>query len=64
MDRTLILFTALSWGLIHALVLSQPLPGSAATIATLSTVAFGTAMGFNFARPNAHCRSVPPADAP
>jgi diguanylate cyclase (GGDEF)-like protein len=45
----LILLTALSWGLIHALVLSQPLLSSAATIATLSTVAFGTAMGFNFA---------------
>ena len=43
----LILLTALSWGLIHALVLSHPLLSSAATIATLSTVAFGTAMGFN-----------------
>jgi diguanylate cyclase (GGDEF)-like protein len=45
----LILLTALSWGLIYALVLSQPLLSSAATIATLSTVAFSTAMSFNFA---------------
>lgn len=45
----LLLLTALSWGLTYALVLSQPLLSSAATIATLSTVAFGTAMCFNFA---------------
>ena len=45
----LILVTALSWGLAHALAQKSPLFSSSAIIATLSTIAFSTALTFNFA---------------
>ncbi|PTS85965.1 GGDEF domain-containing protein [Pseudomonas sp. HMWF032] len=45
----LILLTALSWGLAHAFVHKQPLFSDSAIIATLSTIAFSTALAFNFA---------------
>ena len=45
----LILITALSWGLAHALAQQDPLFRSSVIIATLSTIAFSTAMAFNFA---------------
>jgi diguanylate cyclase len=46
---SLILLTALSWGLAHALAQKNPLFSSSAIIATLSTIAFSTALAFNFA---------------
>lgn len=45
----LILLTALSWGLAHALAHSSMHFRDSTLIATLSTVAFSTAMVFNFA---------------
>ena len=45
----LILITALCWGLAHALAHSSMQLRDSALIATLSTVAFSTAMVFNFA---------------
>ena len=44
----LVLLTALAWGLVHAWVLSDPAFASSWLIATLSTIAFSTAMAFNF----------------
>lgn len=51
LDRhwALILSTALAWGLVYAMSLSQMRFSSSANIATLSTIAFSTAMAFNFA---------------
>lgn len=46
---SLILITALSWGAAHALAQHHPLFSSSAIIATLSTIAFSTALAFNFA---------------
>jgi len=46
---SLILITALSWGLAHALAQKNPLFSSSVIIATLSTIAFSTALAFNFA---------------
>ncbi|MDZ4332476.1 MAG: GGDEF domain-containing protein, partial [Pseudomonas sp.] len=46
---SLILITALSWGLAHALAQRSPLFSSSVIIATLSTIAFSTALAFNFA---------------
>ncbi len=45
----LILLTALCWGQTHALVLYRDEYNDSELIATLSTIAFGTAMTFNFA---------------
>ena len=45
----LILLTALSWGLAHALAHKNALFSDSAIIATLSTIAFSTALAFNFA---------------
>ncbi|MGG2395731.1 GGDEF domain-containing protein [Pseudomonas sp. SH1-B] len=45
----LILLTALCWGQAHALVLYSPAYDGSELIATLSTMAFSTAMTFNFA---------------
>ena len=45
----LILLTALSWGLAHALAHKDALFSDSAIIATLSTIAFSTALAFNFA---------------
>lgn len=44
----LILLSALAWGLVHAWVLNNPLFASSWLIATLSTIAFSTALAFNF----------------
>lgn len=44
----LVLLTALSWGLVHAWALTEPAFASSWLIATLSTIAFSTAMAFNF----------------
>src|SRR5690606_28834608 len=44
----LILTTSLGWGLAHAWVLLQPEFEPSRLVATLSTVAFSTAMAFNF----------------
>lgn len=44
----LILTTGLGWGLAHAWVLLQPEFEPSRLVATLSTVAFSTAMAFNF----------------
>jgi diguanylate cyclase (GGDEF)-like protein len=46
---SLILITALSWGLAHAVAQQNPLFSSSVIIATLSTIAFSTALAFNFA---------------
>jgi diguanylate cyclase (GGDEF)-like protein len=50
LDRhwALVLLTALAWGLTHAWSLSDPAFTSSWLIATLSTIAFSTAMAFNF----------------
>ncbi|MET1080622.1 MAG: GGDEF domain-containing protein [Pseudomonas sp.] len=50
LDRhwTLILLTALAWGSVHAWVQLSPAFASSRAIATLATVAFSTAMTFNF----------------
>ncbi|WP_324731883.1 GGDEF domain-containing protein [Pseudomonas paeninsulae] len=50
LDRhwALVLLTALAWGLVHAWALSDPAFASSRLIATLSTVAFSTALAFNF----------------
>lgn len=50
LDRhwALILLTGLGWGLVHAWVLNEPGFQTSRSIATLSTVAFSTAMAFNF----------------
>lgn len=45
----LILLTGLAWGLAHAYMILTPDYRDARIIGTLSTVAFGTAMAFNFA---------------
>lgn len=45
----LVLLTSLSWGQAHAWALYNPALADSALIATLSTVAFSTAMTFNFA---------------
>ncbi|MDX1298060.1 MAG: GGDEF domain-containing protein [Pseudomonas sp.] len=45
----LMLITALSWGLINAQAQINPLFSSSAAIATLSTIAFSTALAFSFA---------------
>lgn len=45
----LILLTSLAWGLAHAYMILAPDYRDARIIGTLSTVAFGTAMAFNFA---------------
>ena len=44
----LILLTALVWGLLHAWTLNNPRFASSWIIATLSTIAFSTALAFNF----------------
>jgi len=44
----LIFITALSWGLAHAWFLHHPLYVESRLIATLSTIAFTTALAFNF----------------
>ncbi|HWV11042.1 GGDEF domain-containing protein [Pseudomonas sp.] len=44
----LIFVTALGWGLAHAWFLSDPLFADSKLIATLSTIAFTTALAFNF----------------
>ncbi|MNF66427.1 Phytochrome-like protein cph2 [compost metagenome] len=44
----LVLLTALAWGLVHAWALNDPAFASSRLIATLSTIAFSTAMAFNF----------------
>lgn len=46
---TLILATCLAWGLAHAWLLLNPDFSDSRIIATLSTIAFSTAMAFNFA---------------
>ncbi|NQD94404.1 GGDEF domain-containing protein, partial [Pseudomonas sp. CrR25] len=46
---TLILLTALVWGLIHACVLNNPLFANSWLIASLGTIAFSTALAFSFA---------------
>lgn len=45
---SLILITSLTWGLLHAWAWSAPQFEPSRLIATLSTVAFSTAMAFNF----------------
>ncbi|WP_341304534.1 GGDEF domain-containing protein [Pseudomonas sp. TMP25] len=45
----LILTTAFSWGLVQAIAQQHPLFSSSAMVATLSTIAFSTAMVFSFA---------------
>lgn len=45
----LILSTAFSWGLVQAIAQQHPLFSSSAMVATLSTIAFSTAMVFSFA---------------
>ena len=45
---SLILVTSLCWGLVHAWVWTDPQFEPSRLIATLSTVAFSTAMAFNF----------------
>jgi len=44
----LILGTALAWGMAHTLAQTHPLFGSPMLIATLSTIAFSTALAFTF----------------
>ncbi|HBX57741.1 GGDEF domain-containing protein [Pseudomonas sp. UBA2684] len=44
----LILLTALAWGMTHAHTLNNPAYASSWIIATLSTIAFSTALAFNF----------------
>ena len=44
----LVLLTALVWGLVHAWALADPAFAGSWLIATLSTIAFSTAMAFNF----------------
>lgn len=44
----LILATALAWGIAHALAQAHPLFSSSTIIATLSTIAFSTALAFTF----------------
>lgn len=44
----LVLLTALAWGLVHAWALNDPAFASSRLIATLSTIAFSTAVAFNF----------------
>jgi diguanylate cyclase (GGDEF)-like protein len=44
----LVLLTALAWGLVHGWALNDPAFASSRLIATLSTIAFSTAMTFNF----------------
>ncbi|WP_252274263.1 GGDEF domain-containing protein [Pseudomonas subflava] len=51
----LILTTSLGWGLTHAWVLLHPEFAPSRMIATLSTVAFSTAMAFNFPMRKARC---------
>jgi diguanylate cyclase (GGDEF)-like protein len=50
----LILGTALAWGLAHALAQVHPLLSSSAIIATLSTIAFSTALAFTFSMRKRH----------
>ncbi|MBD9417349.1 GGDEF domain-containing protein [Pseudomonas sp. PDM16] len=52
---TLILITSLGWGLAHAWALLRPEFEPSRMIATLSTVAFSTAMAFNFPMRKARC---------
>lgn len=56
LDRhwTLILLTALAWGFTHAWVLHDPLFNDSRLIATLSTIAFSTALAFNFSMRKGH----------
>ncbi|MDG9924575.1 MULTISPECIES: GGDEF domain-containing protein [unclassified Pseudomonas] len=51
----LILLTSLAWGLAHAWALLRPDFEPSRLIATLSTVAFGTAMAFNFPMRKQRC---------
>lgn len=51
----LILTTSLGWGVAHAWVLLQPEFAPSRMIATLSTVAFSTAMAFNFPMRKSRC---------
>ena len=51
----LILLTSLGWGLAHAWALLRPEFEPSRTIATLSTVAFSTAMAFNFPMRKQRC---------
>jgi diguanylate cyclase (GGDEF)-like protein len=51
----LILLTSLGWGLAHAWALLRPEFEPSRLIATLSTVAFSTAMAFNFPMRKARC---------
>ncbi|WP_079203265.1 GGDEF domain-containing protein [Pseudomonas sp. CC6-YY-74] len=44
----LVLLTALAWGLVHAWALNDPAFASSWLVATLSTIAFSTALTFNF----------------
>ncbi|MGE6793217.1 GGDEF domain-containing protein [Pseudomonas guineae] len=50
----LILSTALAWGMAHALVQTQPLFSNSTMIATLSTIAFSTALTFTFSMRKRH----------
>lgn len=51
----LILLTSLGWGLAHAWALYRPEFGPSRLIATLSTIAFSTAMTFNFPMRRQRC---------
>ncbi|CAD5107661.1 GGDEF domain-containing protein [Zestomonas carbonaria] len=52
---TLIFITALGWGLVHAWVLYSPEFEASRLIATLSTLAFSTAMAFTFSMRKRRC---------
>ncbi|MEK1904395.1 MAG: GGDEF domain-containing protein [Pseudomonas sp.] len=52
---SLILVTSLAWGLAHAWTLYSPQFEPSRLIATLSTVAFSTAMAFNFSMRKGRC---------
>lgn len=52
---SLILITSLGWGLAHAWTLYRPEFEPSRLIATLSTVAFSTAMAFNFSMRKGRC---------
>ncbi|MDD0841734.1 GGDEF domain-containing protein [Pseudomonas sp. Gutcm_11s] len=54
----LILATSLGWGLAHAWALLRPELEPSRLIATLSTVAFSTAMAFNFSMRKRRCVSA------
>lgn len=54
----LIHLTALGWGLAHAWALSGPQFEASRLIATLSTIAFSTAMAFNFSMRKARCMAA------